>query len=149
MRGAITRSSVRPAYLCRPRAALCSLISEFARLIAAVAAWRTVPQACCHCVMLAHASAPLRTVKQALASAEAAYSLALARVSEIDMRGDADGASLTAALRAFASLPAAVGAQHDHVRASQPADSSLLNQMMTKVSLACSPACACPDCGSV
>ena len=55
-------------------------------------------------------------VPQALASAEAAYSLALARVSEIDMRGDADGASLTAALRAFATLPAAVGAQHDHVR---------------------------------
>ena len=55
---------------------------------------------------------------QALASAEAAYSHALARVSDIDMRGEADGASLSAALRAFTSLPAAVGAQHDHVRAS-------------------------------
>ena len=54
---------------------------------------------------------------QALASAEAAYSHALARVSDIDMRGEADGASLSAALRAFSSLPAAVGAQHDHVRA--------------------------------
>jgi len=60
----------------------------------------------------------LSNVAKALASAEASYALALARVSEIDMRGDADGASLTAALRAFATLPAAVGAQHDHVRGS-------------------------------
>jgi len=64
-------------------------------------------------------------VLQALASAEASYSLALARVSEIDMRGDADGASLTAALRAFATLPAAVGAQHDHVRGSGSGPGSL------------------------
>jgi transposase len=48
-------------------------------------------------------------------------------VSDIDMRGEADGASLSAALRAFCTLPAAVGAQHDHVRtlpASLPPDST-------------------------
>ena len=62
------------------------------------------------------AAAKVLSMLHALASAESSYAHSLAMVARIDMAGEADGASLRRAVRAFAALPAAVADSHVHVR---------------------------------
>jgi hypothetical protein len=59
----------------------------------------------------------LLSVLQAFASAEAAYGRAMDAVAKISLAGDADGASLRAAVDAFSGLPMAAGAAHAAVAA--------------------------------
>ena len=77
------------------------------------------------------------SVLQAFASAERSYSKALISIGDLDLTGDADGATLREALADFVHLPKVIGGAHEKAsQASQP-PINLVRDLVAKLRDAC------------